>query len=494
MRATDTVAPPVIAQTLNRAFLLGAALATANEIEREIGARNADVGGAPSPLDVADSVELAATAQWLRTAVAEADQPEPEPRPAQFGKLAPTPKDDFVFMPRSIALGLFQALFEGFVEDEGIALERKPTLDDRRAGPQPIVTDVMLAGNPLQLTPDGRRVFGRFEVTHPKYLSDPRWILSLVERTKVLGRRASFVDHPADIGLGDPARVIFVGDWGSGLPRALDVGDRIRAELEAAPAGVARHLVHLGDVYYSGTEREYAQRFLAPWPATAGDGTRSYALNGNHDMYSGGFAYFGRCLTDPRFADQRGASYFRLANEHWQLLALDTSYDDQDVHGSQASWADHHLAAFAGRSILLSHHQLFSPYESTAPGVRAKLAPVLERRAVAGWFWAHEHRCLVYRDHEHLPFASCIGHGGIPEYLIEELDEPPSWLAYEYRKVHSTDRQPWDTFGFVVVDFSGEHAHARYIDEDGITHYETESSRHERHLCPCERAPTDPRD
>jgi hypothetical protein len=291
-----------------------------------------------------------------------------------------------------------------------------------------------------------------------------------------LGRKAPFVDAPSTVALGDRARVVLVGDWGSGLPRALYVAKQMRKWLDETPTGYERHVVHLGDVYYSGTEAEYRERFLDPWPTSAGDGTRSYALNGNHDMYSGGFAYFERCLEeDQRFASQRGASYFRIANERWQLLALDTSYEDKDLAGGQLAWLTEHLAGFRGRSILLSHHQLFSPYEKTAPKVYEKVAPVLEAHPAAGWFWAHEHRCLVYRNHQLMPFASCIGHGGIPEYLVKELDEKPKWFAYEYRKRHSTDWQPWNTFGFAVLDIDGDNATFQLIDEDGNVHYKPEA-------------------
>lgn len=466
----------MLAQTLNRDFLLGVANSSAAEIDRVRATRKAGVFGAPSPLDQLTDAELDQLAAWLRTAVASVDEERDSAEPEQVSDVPPPPKDDYAFMPREPELGLLQAALEEFVHtDPQIQIESQPMLDDRRAGPEPVVTDQRLAGVELDFTGEGRRVWKRFEVAQPKILSDPRWVLSLFEKLKTRGCKAKFVDDPPTIDLGERARVILLGDWGSGLPRALDVRDQIGEALAATPEGYERHVVHLGDVYYSGTEREYKQRFLDPWPTKPGDGTRSYALNGNHDMYSGGFAYFEHCLADSRFAPQRGASYFRLANDRWQLLALDTAYDDKDLHGGQLAWATKQLAGFKGHSLLLSHHQLFSPYEETAPPLHAKMAPLLREHGAAGWFWAHEHRCLVYRGHELLPFASCVGHGGIPEYLVKERNEPPAWLEYEYRKRHSTDWQPWNTFGFAVLDIADETAAVRYIDEDGgDPHYETE--------------------
>ncbi len=123
--------------------------------------------------------------------------------------------------------------------------------------------------------------------------------------------------------------------------------------------------------------------------------------------------------------------------------------------------------------MLLSHHQLFSAYEAGAKTLRAKMRPVLDGAPLDGWFWGHEHRCLVYRDLENVRFASCAGHGGIPEYLVEEHAVAPDGLVYEYRKQYGTGWQPWNTFGFVVLDVDGPHIDIRYVDEDGHEHYRT---------------------
>jgi Calcineurin-like phosphoesterase len=465
----------LIAQHLNRDFVLGTAEASAAEIDRLLAQRADGVGGAPSPLDDVCDEDLAHLAGWLRQAVSRADEEREEGEPEQVGESLPPPKDDYVFMPRKADLGLVQVALDEYAESE-LEIEEQPMLDDRRSGLEPVTTDRRIADLPLQLTPEGRRAFGRMEVTRPKVLSDPRWILSLVEQMKAHGRKPPFPCRPGAADLGERARVVLVGDWGSGLRRALRVGAQMAAALRETPDGYARHLVHLGDVYYSGTAREYRQRFLAPWPAK-GDlaETPSYALNGNHDMYSGGFAYFSALANDARFAGQGGASHFRLASDHWQLLGLDTSFADKDLHGEQARWAQEAISGFRGHTVLLSHHQLFSPYEETAPGLRAKMEPVLRATPATGWFWAHEHRCLVYRGHDLVRFASCVGHGGIPEYLIKERPIRPTWFEYEYRKRHSTDWQPWNTFGFAVLDIHGpDRATVRYVDEDGCNHYTTE--------------------
>ena len=75
------------------------------------------------------------------------------------------------------------------------------------------------------------------------------------------------------------------------------------------------------------------------------------------------------------------------------------------------------------------------------------------------------HRCLAYRDHERVRFATCVGHGGVPEYVPEKLIAPPQGLVWEDREISSTDWQPWITFGFTVVDLDGPRMNVRYVNE-----------------------------
>ena len=94
---------------------------------------------------------------------------------------------------------------------------------------------------------------------------------------------------------------------------AEEVADALRNGREA-------HVIHLGDVYYSGLPVEVQRHVLEPWPVTAAQakaGVTSWSLNGNHDMYSGGYGYYDTLLADPRFAAQHSAdgastSFFRL--------------------------------------------------------------------------------------------------------------------------------------------------------------------------------------
>jgi len=98
--------------------------------------------------------------------------------------------------------------------------------------------------------------------------------------------------------IADKAEIAVMGDWGTNLYGAPVSAASIKAK------GGYELLVHLGDIYYSGTKAEVQQRFLQVWPSAAAKLNR--ALNGNHEMYSGGFAYFDDIL--PKF--QQRSSYF----------------------------------------------------------------------------------------------------------------------------------------------------------------------------------------
>ncbi len=245
-------------------------------------------------------------------------------------------------------------------------------------------------------------------------------------------------------------------------------------------AGLDQHVVHLGDVYYSGTEREYRRRFLPYWPVDESEVDRvgSWSLNANHDMYSGGHGYFEVLLGDPRFARHEGSSYFSLHNDDWQVLGLDTGWEDGGLQDPQSEWVDATLGAGDRKGMLLSHHQLFSAYK---PDVRATLEPklrgVLDADRVRAWFWGHEHRCMLYEPYEHVAAARCIGHGGVPVYMWRSQDEPcPPPGTYEYRGRIVDGLQRWALFGFAVLDFDGPRLHVRYIDETGYEHHSEDLS------------------
>jgi predicted phosphodiesterase len=323
------------------------------------------------------------------------------------------------------------------------------------------------------------KAWGRYEVTDPPILSDPRWLWMRVVRAwyKKYKDKVKFGGLPRQpVKIAENARIILVGDWGSGLDRAQDVGRQIRAILdEGLKTSMQQHVIHLGDVYYTGSTREYEKNFLRHWPVKTGEDIGSFIVCGNHDLYRGGHAYYGTALADPRFAKQKHKSVFALRNEYWQFLGLDTAYQDKQISKEQAAWIEGQFdPAHELRTTMLSHHPLWSAYdEHTGEQLRKDLGHLLERGRIDAWFWGHEHRCLVYEPRDGVQFTSCVGHGGIPSYLKAEEGEPlRRGLRHDYRKRHGNGFEPWNTFGFVVIDLAGPHMRVRYIDESGYKHHE----------------------
>jgi hypothetical protein len=473
----------MIAQLSNREYLLLMAESVHIGLDRAVTGRAAQRRrGRPTDLDALTDGELREVAGAFAS-ITEAPEGLPLEHPgeptADDVQHSVRPKEDMVFVPRDPLLSLLQSVLEEHYETrEADAIRDRPLLDDRRGGAEPVWSDRQLKDIRLGRAAGNRRLWGRMEVAHPKLLSDPAWVLSAVAMAYRAARgRAAFVDDPPVVRIGNEARVLVVGDWGSGIPRAKKVADQMRIEL-ATNRDREQHVIHLGDVYYSGFEREYENHFLRHWPVAPGSHVGSYSLNGNHDMYSGGRAYYGTCLADARFARQNGCSYFALRNDHWQLLALDSSYEDGGLHGGQGEWARNAIADAPGlKTALLSHHQPFSAHEKGAATLLKKIRPVLATDRVDAWFWGHEHRCIQYNgtrlDGLRVGFSTCVGHGGIPEYLVmHEGETRPAPWAYEYVDQYGDGWEPWDTFGFAVLEFTGDRMGVRYVNEDGVVHHQ----------------------
>ena len=325
---------------------------------------------------------------------------------------------------------------------------------------------------------------------------DPDWYVFIAKGVleHLANGNHAFNPRAAEHEITDDARIVVVGDWGTGLPRARDVADQMQHEIAAALAeGRQVHVLHLGDVYYSGLDTEDRRRFLAFWPVTAAQaaaGVTSWSLNGNHDMYSGGFGYFATLLGDHRFAAQQSAdgkatSFFRLRSPSWDFVGLDTSWDSNVVSEGQVAVLEDPQAQYvtqvAGESarklVLFSHHQLVSVYEKSdlGPTLPAKLAPVLTGNRVTAWWWGHEHRAITYQEAGGVRYPRCLGNGGVP--ILPDPEPPagssPTVTWHSTRTVHSQGKD-WTRFGFAVLDLSSAQIDVRYLDDDGtLTHSES---------------------
>ncbi|HEY6044965.1 MAG TPA: metallophosphoesterase [Pyrinomonadaceae bacterium] len=294
---------------------------------------------------------------------------------------------------------------------------------------------------------------------------DPRWVSWVFVKAKGwLKGKHKFTAHtsPNDFQfqMKDEATIAIVGDWGGGNAAAQEVARQIT---QINPD----HVIHLGDVYYSGTPKETQERFLTYWPRPKEPGM-SLALNSNHEMYGGGYGYFDSTL--PAF--KQPASYFNLSNQNWQFIGLDTGYDEHDLHPPQADWLAAQLQNPNKRTILLSHHQLFSAYETTdASKLQAKMQPFLDAGKIYAWIWGHEHLCVAYQPYLGVK-AVCLGNGCFPynpptsrpQVPVEWLNDRAQPGDPDYRGIHT----------FALLKVTPAQIEVKYIDQDGyVGHTQT---------------------
>jgi hypothetical protein len=189
-------------------------------------------------------------------------------------------------------------------------------------------------------------------------------------------------------------------------------------------------------------------------------------MNGTHDMYSGGHDYFDYLLAEKRFRRQQQHSCFGLQNDFWQILALDTAYENGKLSAPQAQWV---FATRSGaphkRGLLLSHQEPFSTFEDAPADILNALKPVTDQRLILGWWWGHEHRCLLYEPRPEVTYGRCIGNGGVPVFP-QKLAKAPG-IDYRAEAVVAGSNPPVLRFGFAVMDFEADKLHVRYLGENG---------------------------
>jgi hypothetical protein len=241
-----------------------------------------------------------------------------------------------------------------------------------------------------------------------------------------------------------PFKIAFISDWATGslASRAL-----IRA-IYSDSSDYPRVLIHLGDVYYAGTEKEQEENFYNEIMKNVPEDVVILHMPGNHDYYcKEGKPYYeiiSRMRSEKRCPQE--ASFFCLRNDKWQIISMDTGLHDRNpittadgtamtfLEEEEKMWVLDKLKNSGRRkNIVLSHHMLFSSTSSC--GVHPerggkKFSPVndnLYRQLQDGmgkinvWLWGHEHNFVVYEDYV-LPNGSkvkgrLIGAGGVPVLL-----------------------------------------------------------------------------
>lgn len=224
-------------------------------------------------------------------------------------------------------------------------------------------------------------------------------------------------------------------------------------------------LIHLGDVYFAGNEKEFLKNFLAPFQKV---GPTVLALVGNHDLYFGGEAFL-----DTLDVLRQPGRYFSVENSNWRVVCLDTALPDETLRRNsgrldegQLRWLDELLATDEGKeTILMSHHYIVSGWGKSSWKLKSQLAPYLKK--IFAWYWGHEHGCAVYDKKTAGVNGACVGNGAFSETWKPPSSAPlPKWYAKGRCACHRTRSKYWP-HGYLELQLEPKRVIEKYNLEGG---------------------------
>lgn len=309
---------------------------------------------------------------------------------------------------------------------------------------------------------------------------DPGWIeaFAVYLENLVVGNRP-FTNTPQTIRIPNTVKIAMAGDWGTGEWRTQTnpaPSTRVRKQMIALNPDVT---IHLGDVYYAGTDDQEQHLLVKLWPPAP---SGSFALNSNHEMYSGGGSYF-KALSQPPFDKQAGCSYFALENDDWVIVGLDSAHfspeDNLYVNGllfnlgypnEQNSFLLEKSVLAAQdnkRVIVLTHHNSLDDAGATTNPLFGQVIDAFPgNTGPAYWYYGHSHIAAVYKPKGGV-LCRCCGHGALPWGHASVLANSPNVAWYEDRKAGDPDMPQRLFNGFAMITLDGPNIQEAFYDENG---------------------------
>jgi len=331
------------------------------------------------------------------------------------------------------------------------------------------------------------------------------WVLRTVVGTWTSLHDYKVYDDPVKGGIftipGDSeaaVNIAVLGDWASDTAESNLIAAQAKGNTEDEQKD---YTIHLGDTYFVGKPEEIKANFFpeegGAWPYGK---TGSFALLGNHEMYSGGNSFFDDLL--PRMGNTDGsqpqqASFFCLENQYWRIIGLDTGYDsliqpqrlsqnaNLKIPPQQIAWLHDVVKLNDDKRglIFLSHHQCFSAFEQEFPNPLDTISTLMNPGRDVIWLWGHEHWMSVYGANSlhngSRVFARCIGNSGMPVELDANggVKRPKSNFPHapENRNLVLFDQREREVIGdkirlghngYVVLTLQGAQLSINYFDDN----------------------------
>jgi calcineurin-like phosphoesterase family protein len=319
------------------------------------------------------------------------------------------------------------------------------------------------------VTNDGSLIgFGKWQAF------DPDWVEAfgnyiLLKLGKI--RKASFGTPQAIRISNGKVRIALVGDWGTGAWKdgssqgpAIDV---LRQIAKLNPD----YTIHLGDVYYSGTQSEEQSNFVS---VMKNAGIGAFMLNSNHEMYDGANGLVNVAL--PALGQQGASPCFALHNDHVVILGLDSAYDDSSFLFMTGSLSKDGIQASFVRTLIdgkktviaLTHHNGLSFDGKRTTRLWREMGELLNGRPPDYWYWGHLHNGIVYDDRDdgvRSVRARCAGHGGIPFGTAKSLLDLPT-VKY-FSNTPNPQAPPRVMNGFAMLEIDGATIKETFYDQTG---------------------------
>lgn len=279
--------------------------------------------------------------------------------------------------------------------------------------------------------------------------ADERWML--IERGAAMP--AFMRRPPAVFQVGEPgpsARVVGMGDFGSGAQGQRDVAAAIVALGKAQPFGLG---ITFGDNFYpTGMTGTDDPRWRDWWEALYGPlGVTFYPTLGNHEWYSDDGAAAELAYRSPTW--RFPSPYYTFTAGPVQFFAIDTT----EISEAEVLWLDREIAASTARwKVVYGHHPIFAPERNAKAGtymayMQARLWPVLRGR-VDAYLCGHQHAMAHMAPQEGVHFFMSGGGGAA---LGKVARKSPGALFAESR------------FGFLTLDASPAQMRIAIYDTDG---------------------------